>query len=392
MDTYQQNRNTSLKEIISYTLPELYVGKEWYVGFYAFDPVLGKMRRKKIKINFIKGLTKRRKYGEDLKKRVTEKLLKGWNPWIEVDNPSAYHTLVDVFSSYRKFLEKMTSDGNYRNDTYDSYTSYLRNIENWNLEQKVPVTYIFQFNEEFCSKFLEYVYIDRDNTIYTRNNYLGFIRTFSTWCIQQRYFKTNPVEGISNLGNRRMKKQRTIIAEADMIRLSEYLATKNKYFLLASYILTYCFIRPKEMTLIQLHHFSLQRQTLFVPDTVSKNRRDGTITLPSKVIRLMLDLNVFNNPTDCYLFSDGFMPGRVKRDPKMFRDFWNNYVRKDLKFPTPYKFYSLKDTGITSMLRKYDALTVRDQARHSSILMTDTYTPKDIQEANEFIKNHEGVF
>lgn len=38
------------------------------------------------------------------------------------------------------------------------------------------------------------------------------------------------------------------------------------------------------------------------------------------------------------------------------------------------------------MLRHYDVLSVRDQARHSSILMTDIYTPHDIQEANDLIK------
>jgi hypothetical protein len=35
---------------------------------------------------------------------------------------------------------------------------------------------------------------------------------------------------------------------------------------------------------------------------------------------------------------------------------------------------------------------VRDQARHSTITMTDTYTPHDLQEANEYIKNHNGIF
>lgn len=44
------------------------------------------------------------------------------------------------------------------------------------------------------------------------------------------------------------------------------------------------------------------------------------------------------------------------------------------------------------MLKKYDTITVRDQARHADILMTDTYTPHDIQEANELIVNHDGIF
>lgn len=86
------------------------------------------------------------------------------------------------------------------------------------------------------------------------------------------------------------------------------------------------------------------------------------------------------------------MPGKNKVSEKIFRDYWVRYVRKDLKLPDCYKFYSLKDTGITDMLRHQDVLSVRDQARHSSILMTDTYTPHDIQKANEIIKSYEGEF
>ena len=39
-----------------------------------------------------------------------------------------------------------------------------------------------------------------------------------------------------------------------------------------------------------------------------------------------------------------------------------------------------------------DNLSVRDQARHSSILMTDTYTPHDIQEANPIIEKFDTYF
>lgn len=38
-----------------------------------------------------------------------------------------------------------------------------------------------------------------------------------------------------------------------------------------------------------------------------------------------------------------------------------------------------------------DVLTVRDQARHSSILITDRYTPKDIKDANALLLKYHGV-
>lgn len=99
-------RNKSLRKIISYTYPQLYVGKEWYIGFYAYDIVQGKMRRKKIKVNFIKKIPERRKYANELMKRLVVQLNDGWNPWINFEEGPGYKTIEDAFSHYRTFIEK----------------------------------------------------------------------------------------------------------------------------------------------------------------------------------------------------------------------------------------------------------------------------------------------
>ena len=383
--------NSEVHDVISYTYPKLYTGKDWYVGFYAFDPAKGKMRRKRIKINFVERVGDRRKYAQGLMRRLIVKLDNGWNPWIEAESEKAYHTIADVLNHYRRYIEKMFKDNIYREDTYTSYMSYVRNIEKWNNSLQVPYTYIYQFDRTFVQKFLEHVYIERDNSAQTRDNYLMFMRVLSGFFTQHGYMKTRPTEGISVLGKRKRKKERTNIDEKDMIKLREYLMHKNKHYLLACYILHYCFIRPKEMSMIRLEHISIKNQTIFIPDTNSKNRKDATVTLPANVVRLMIDLNVFNYDNDCFLFSDNFEPGINQRSEKVYRDYWLRHVRKDLKFPPSYKFYSLKDTGITNMLRKHDSITVRDQARHADVLMTDTYTPHDLMVANDLIKNYSGV-
>ena len=38
-----------------------------------------------------------------------------------------------------------------------------------------------------------------------------------------------------------------------------------------------------------------------------------------------------------------------------------------------------------------DALSVKEQARHSSLLMTDIYTPQDIKDANPILLNYQGI-
>ena len=63
------HEKTRIDEIVSYTPPQLYTGKEWYIGFMAFDPALGKLHRKRIKINHVHGgVCAKRKYAQDLLK------------------------------------------------------------------------------------------------------------------------------------------------------------------------------------------------------------------------------------------------------------------------------------------------------------------------------------
>lgn len=382
----------TLREIQRFTPPVLHSGLETYIDFYCFDPAQGKMRRKKIKLNFIKSIKERKRYAKDFMNRLSEKLALGWNPWIEKEDSNAYMLFKDVLIKYRQFTEKMLRDGRYREETLKSYNSYLNNMEIFNEQKKVPITYIYQFDKDFCVQLLDEVYIIRDNTAFTRDNYLGFLKSFSSFCLSHNYISKNPTEGISSIGRKGKKKIRTTISNEHLNKLNVYLEKKNKHFLLASYMLYYCFIRPAEMAKLKIGNISISRQTIFVEDTISKNKKDGTITLPAKVLELMIELKIFEYPSGYYIFSNKFQPGEQKCSEKMFRDWWTRHVRKDLKFSDKYKFYSLKDTGITNMLRHYDVLSVRDQARHSSILMTDIYTPHDIQKANPLIKNYDGDF
>ena len=64
----------TLNEIKGYKLPKLHTGKEWYIGFYAFNPANGTMQRKKIKLNHIKSIKSRRLYADGYIKRLSEQL------------------------------------------------------------------------------------------------------------------------------------------------------------------------------------------------------------------------------------------------------------------------------------------------------------------------------
>jgi len=375
--------------IRAYKPPRLVTGKDWYVLLYAYDPVLGTMRRKRYRLNDIDSIFERRRFAEGLMKRLNERLINGWNPWIESENSNAYHEFSDVCDTFRRHISRQLETDVIRLNTYRCYASFLRLLEAFS---KDKIKYIYQFDQSFANRYLDYVFIDRQNSARTRNNQLIFLGIFSTWLVEKQYIKNKPTDGISTLKRTKTKKNRTVIPEEILQRIGDYFRKNDVRMLLACYVLHACFIRPTEMSHLKIENVIFQKSTFFIPSEISKNRKDDVVTIPDYLKKLLLELKIDQCKSNDYLFSDNLEPGKKYRHPKQFNDRWDK-MKKALKLPKEYKFYSLKDTGITELLRSgVDTISVRDQARHYNISMTDIYTPHDIQEANEKIKSNSKKF
>jgi len=379
-----------------YREPQVSWGNVVTISFYAFDPETGRLRRKRMKLarelNRIPGKRAQRDYVEGVVRRIREELEGGWNPWIQQRAGLVYTRWEDACLQYKRFLAKQLESGTMREESITSYMSYLRVLTRWMAEEKSQIRYAYQFDKRIVDAFLDFVFLERDNSIQTRNNYLGWIKVFAKWLLSKSMIEQDPTVGIPVLKRKDKKKNRDVIPDSVLRQISMYLKERNPHYLLACYLLHYVFVRPHELARLKIEDISLKEKTLFIHWDVAKNWNDAVVTLPMHVIRLMLDLDIFRHPGSYYLFSDDFRPGQSFRSEKSFRDYWTRTLRKDLGFSVRYKFYSLKDSGITNMLRaNTDVLSVRDQARHSSILITDIYTPKDIKKANKLLLNYEGV-
>jgi hypothetical protein len=103
-----KNQKHELTQIVSYTPPRLYTGKEWYIGWYSYDPVLQVQRHKKIKLNHIQSKIERRKYANDLIARIYEKLRRGWNPWIASEESKSSEFLTSGEIKMAHIFSKMS--------------------------------------------------------------------------------------------------------------------------------------------------------------------------------------------------------------------------------------------------------------------------------------------
>lgn len=369
----------------------MHAGKSNYIDFFALDPASGRMRRKKYMLDRIKKKADRKTYGEHLLKKLAEKLLAGWNPWVNDAQPMQYAPLGDVLDKYRDFIMRQYETNGKREQSVKSYLSYLSIFRRW--AERRGMEYAYQVDKRNVAAFLDYVFVDRNTTMQTRNNYAGWLKTLCHYMLERGYLESDPMQFIKQVGRRNSAKNRDVLPDEELTRVRHYLEGKNKHFLLACYLIYYCFIRPHEMARLRVGDISLKGQTIFMSGEVAKNRNDAVVTLPAHVARLMIDLGVFDAPGHYYLFSDDFCPGPAARSEKAFRDFWDRSVRKALRLGTRYKFYSLKDTGITNMLRSQkDILSVKKQARHSSIAITDIYTPKRDMKGDAQLKDYEGLF
>ncbi len=379
-----------------YREPFVSWGEDVVVVFYAFDPGRGELRRKRIKLNrelrHIKGKRAQRDYAEGVCRRLRDELAAGWNPWLAQRDDLVYVSFDEACEQYKRHLWKQVESVNMREESVASYMSYMRVLRRWADGQPRKVRYAYQFDRRLVDAFLDYIFIDRDNSIQTRNNYLAWLKVFAGWLLQKSYIESDPTAGMVRIRKKSKGKNRDVIPDGVLRGIRDYLTVHNRHFLLACYLLHYVFVRPHELALLRLSDFNIREKTLLLRWDVSKNWSDAVVTLPDHVLRLMADLDVFRHPGCYYLFSDDFRPGREFRSEKAFRDYWTRTLRRALGFSERYKFYSLKDTGITNMLRaNCDLLSVRDQARHSSVLITDIYTPKDIKQANKLLLNYKGV-
>lgn len=313
-------KNFSAKsEVLSFTYPKLHTGKSWYVDFTSFDPAIGAMKRKKYMLDSIEKNSERRKRATELIESLLKLLRSGWSPWVNVDDNRGYTLLSDALDKYEKTLEKLP-----KLKTRQSYGSRLNVLREYISKQVLPPRYVYQFNSTFVGEFLDWLYLDRDVTGRTRNNYRGWCSSLAAYFIEREYISSNPVEKIKNVAE--TPKKRKPLTPQMLHQLRFYLQDKDPVFLLACMMEYYTMIRPEELTNLKISDVSLSEQSVFVSAEFSKNKRDGKVGLNDDIIRQMLDIGLFANPGDCYIFGDKLHHCRKKASSEIFRRQWLKWI------------------------------------------------------------------
>jgi integrase len=377
----------SLYDVLPYSLPVLHTGKNWYVDFYCFDPVKGALRRKKYCLNKIKKNTDRKARAAEIITSVTARLRSGWNVWVKTESTREHTPFNECLELYKAYLSRSEENKSMKSKTAYGYLSYLGIFCDWLQTRATPLKFCYQVDTFLLSDFLDHILIDRESSSRTRNNYLTWLSTFCAWMVEKGYLKENPTSKIKKL--KEEPKKRNALSTGELSSLQTYLNTTNKHYLLACLMEYYTFIRPIELAQIKLENIQIKEQRVFVPGAISKNRRDGMVGLNDEIIRLMVELKIFDRPGHSYLFGKDFKPSETMADSRIFREYFVK-VREALKWDDSKQFYSLKDSGIRDLANSEGIVVARDQARHSDISTTNKYLKGDNLTVHEETKHFKG--
>lgn len=377
-----QNNNFLLK----FLPPRLCEGKEWYVSYYAIYPASGKLRRVRIKINRIKGISARRQFARKLINDINTKLVNGWNPFIEREAPKSFH---EFFSALDTYLAVRKREAEY--NSYRTYKSYVKFLKEWLLQhQYSDKMYTSQFNHSVATQVMLSIKQNQKLSFRTYNNYLQGLNAIFNWMKEFGYVSENPFEKIKKIPGRLIKKTRRTLTEKERRDLKMFLQNENNNYFVMCLLCYYCFLRPKEISLLKVSDIDIDNQLVYISEDIAKNDNRSWRTIPDVMMSYVKKLDL-GHPKDYYLFSmdahQKFNPGLKRAEGREIARYWNDVIRKKLNFPMEIQFYSLKDTGITNMLADGVAANfVQGQADHSSLKMTSIYAVKRNTQAQEQIR------
>ena len=340
----------------------------WQIEYSALDPVTGKLKRHVTKLNVLRkrysSLSGFKRHCYTVINGINSKLAGGWSPYGESQNVRLFMPLAMVCDDYVKEKEVEL-----RPDTMRSYRSFVKGFTDW-IATVAPGCQIGLFNRVMAVRFMDHCFQDRKLKGRSWNNQLKAARAFFTWAVEKCYSKENPFLAIKP--KREEPKRRILVPRDSRIRIADWCNANNPGLLTVCELVFTSLIRPKEIRLVRIEDVNLDGHYIYIKGDNAKTHYERFASLTPQLeerLRPMVD----GARPRWYLMGDGYKPNAQPISDSRFRKDWDA-MRRALGVPKEMQLYSLRDTGISEMLKSgIDALTVMQHADHHDLSMTTRY-------------------
>lgn len=352
-------------DILGYVPPELHEGKTWFIDFYARHPA-GDLRRKRIKVNRVKGLTARRAYARRLIDEITRRLQGGWTPWVANEPAQAFVTLGDALDQWDR-----TKTRQLRNSSPHSYTSMSSVLREWCRGQGLLDRTVASFTAREAGAYMHYVGDVRLVGNRTYNNHITNGRMLWSWFMERQLATADPFAGIRK--RKAPRKSRTYLTDSERREMVAWICEHDPHFLLPVLLVYGCLIRPAELKRLRVGDVDMQLQVIKLAPELTKSGTERTPAIPDWMLPYLHAAGLQQLPGKTWLVGANVAPGEKPVARNSLHRRWCR-LRAALRWPSSKQFYSLRDTGIIQLLRdRVDLLHVMQQAGHEDVGTTNKY-------------------
>lgn len=346
---YGDNMGTNVK-YANYKPAALYdKGKKWFV-FYSYRNPDGRFQRFKVYegINTIKDLREKTVFGNLLRRAVNNALANDFNPFTEpsLKVASRNWSLIQGLNYFKQNLENR----GLRKRTIQSYQSVIRMLytylNNFLLEDIKTVT------KQQVSSSLAYAFQKQKWSNSTFNNNLTFVRAIFNWLIDAEIIDQNPASKVKPLPENITRNK--YFDDITFQRIKENAPGDLLEYLLFLY---HTGVRPNEAIQLRYEHINRQDKLLFIPASISKNKKDDYVPLTDYVLTKYV-----NSEGLIFPFKTNYYSSRFTK------------LKEKLKLDPGHNLYSIKATRAVNLANDgASPYAIMALFRHSSLEITQKY-------------------
>lgn len=344
------------------------ITKDWYIFYYWLNPETRKVvrTREALGINRIHSVKERREALYLLKTSRQKLLDSGWTPNQQFDPETLLEKAGLMFTTFEEAVQKVIEQKRIYlkptsfvpfNSRCAAFLEYLRK----NGLERISVKSV---TKKHIIGFLDDIVQERQVSMRTRNNILTDIRTmFSTMC-DLELIDINPAERIKKM--RTESESNQTYTDDEVIRIFEWTNQHDPQLGMFCKFIAYDFIRPVELTRLQIKHIDFENRVIHLPANTTKTGLSATIPMIDFRLSELEQLNLHQYPKEYYLFS-----AKGKPDARgTTRDFFTNRfskLKKALGFGLNHTMYGLKHTFVCHLLKEgVPEGEIRKRTRHKT--------------------------
>lgn len=305
------NAMTVPRKYIHFRPPRIVKTKaRWYVEYWYRIPIdlairFGNREWKRFRVFEDINRFKTDEYAEKLRKAVEDQLLSGYDPLrdekVKVEQKeNALEWSLNI--ALDQYIERCKENG-LRKKSLQSYGTMINFMKDHFIKNNALYKPVSSIRKEDIKSFMHQLKVKQGWTSNnTYNNYLGYVISIFNWFISEDQIEKNPAKGLE------LKK--TVVTkhkyydDKTAAALKQKIGAANPYLLNFIEFIYYTATRPKsEARLLKCKNVLFDRKLLFVPGSISKNKRDEYIPMSEGLIDLLKSMGVDKAPPEYFIFS-----------------------------------------------------------------------------------------